>query len=140
MAFTFDENLPTAKDRIRLQLGDTSTADQLYPDETYLAYLERYDEPTTTALLARSLAAKFGRMPTSMSVPDGPSVSWSQRVSAWSDLAKSIETALGDTFGESAPMFETTLVRAGMNDGDGGEYWRDPYKFSDRAGFDGIYG
>lgn len=101
--FTYDSSLPTPRDRMRNLVGDTNPTKPLRWDETYDQLLEYYgNETVATAKLARALAAEFGRKPSSVSIPGGPSISYSGRVSSLLDLAKSMEAAVGVTAGESS--------------------------------------
>lgn len=97
--FTYDSSLPTPRDRMRHTLGDTNPSAPLRWDETYDAALVYYenDETLATAKLARALASQFGRNPTSVSVPGGPSVSFSDRVRTWLDTAQALEKAAKET-------------------------------------------
>lgn len=117
--FTYDSALPTARDRIRHTLGDTDPTKPLRYDETYDAALLYYaDETLATAKIARALATQFGRNPTSVSVPGGPSVSYGDRVRTWLDTAKQLEEAVasGGLFATST-YSEFVLSRPGMSDG-----------------------
>ena len=100
--FTYDSSFPTARDRMRHALGDTDATSPLRWDESYEAMLDYWgDEATATAKMARSLANQFGRQPSSVSVPGGPSVSFSDRVRSWLDTASSIEKVVGVTGAKS---------------------------------------
>ena len=62
MSATYNPNLLTAVDRMRLALGDTNVdpeTNALLPDETYVAKLEDVGETEATATLAESLGTKF---------------------------------------------------------------------------------
>ena len=63
MAWTYSESLTTARDKLRLRIGDTDTNDQLLADETLDALLT--DKNSDLALAAidavRAIIAKFGR-------------------------------------------------------------------------------
>ena len=106
MAFTYDEALPTARDRIRLSLGDTDGLDPLLQDETIDAAFDQYEplgdtaEAITTAFLARSLAARFGRSPSSLAIPGGPTLSYGDRVKSWLETANKMEAAAGRSPGD----------------------------------------
>lgn len=94
MAATYDENLPTAKDRMRQLLWDTDMENVLRPDEEYLARLEGYaTETEATAVMAESLAAQFAQEPDSVNT-DGTAVSWRDRVKTWLELAARLRKAL----------------------------------------------
>lgn len=124
--FTYDATLPTARDRMRHTLGDTDPLTPLRYDETYDALLSFYgDEATATAKLARSLATQFGRNPTSVSVPGGPSVSFGDRVRTWLDTATTIEKAtVGFTSAPSPDAGGTMLDRGEMTPSNGVSEYR----------------
>lgn len=127
--FTYDAALPSPRDRMRHTVGDTDPASPLRFDETYDALLALYDEPTATAKMARSLANQFGRQASSVSVPGGPSVSF-ERVKAWQDTAKTIESAIPSggavpTYVDFTPVrdfgCERSEYRRGWDDAPGDE-------------------
>lgn len=123
--FTYDSSLPTARDRMRAAVGDTDASNPLRYDETYDELLTYYeDEATATAKLARSLASQFARMPSSVSIPGGPSVSYGDRVRTLLDTAKSIEAAVSTIRGTSYRSM--TVSRPGM-DSDAISEYRRPY-------------
>lgn len=89
MSFSYDPELATALDRIRHLVGDT-VAPGLRSDETIEALLLQMTEAEATATVAESLASEFALQPTSVSIPGGPSVSYSDRVKQLFELAKKI--------------------------------------------------
>ena len=93
MAWSYDPALPTARDRARLAIGDTDGANQLRQDETIDALVAAHGEAEATARLAEGLATQFGRQPGSVAIPGGPTVSWGDRVRAWTALAGAMRTA-----------------------------------------------
>lgn len=116
--FTYDSSLPTARDRLRNQLGDTDPTKPLRYDETYDAMLTYWgDEATATAKMARSFASQFGRNPSSVSVPGGPSVSYSDRVKTWLDIATAIEKVIPAGGVNGGGYAQAVATRPGMNDG-----------------------
>lgn len=115
--FTYDSALPTSRDRMRNLVGDTNPLQPLRWDETYDELLDYYgNETIATAKLARALAAEFGRKPSSVAIPGGPSISYSGRVSTLVDLAKTLESAVGVTGGESSYVGSAARRNDGMND------------------------
>lgn len=132
--FTFDSSLPTARDRIRDLLGDTDATNPLRWDETYDANLVYYgdSEATVIAKMARSLASQFAQNPSSVSIPGGPSVSWSSRVSTWLDLAKRFESS-AEAGGGANSYSDTVLDRDGLTPSDN-EYRRSVWDFPDPYG------
>jgi len=132
--FTYDSSLPTARDRIRNLIGDTDATNPLRWDESYDAMLAHYgdNEAVVTAKMARAIASQFARDPSSVSIPGGPSVSWSSRVSALLDLAKRFETS-EEAGGGPDSYSDTVLVRPGLEP-DAREYRRSIYDFPDPYG------
>ena len=60
MSATYNSDLSTSKDKVRLYLGDTDTTAPKFQDEEINAILNVYPNPIKTALvLAESLVAKF---------------------------------------------------------------------------------
>lgn len=86
MAFSFDLALPSAKDRIRLMLGDT-VAPGLRQDETIDQMIVAHGEAEATARLAEGLAAEYGQKPDSVGL-SGDTYSWRERVKTWLELAR----------------------------------------------------
>lgn len=86
MAATYDNTLPTAKDRMRFALGDTNVAAPLEQDETYAAALAQNGEKLGQAVMAEALAARYAQRPDSLS-SDGDSITWRERVKTWLALA-----------------------------------------------------
>lgn len=114
--FTYDPSLPTPRDRMREAVGDTDPTNPLRYDATYDALLTYWqDEPTATAKLARALAVQYGRQASSVSVPGGPSVSYSDRVKTWLDVAKAIESVVPSA-SDSEPTYSASIAsRPGMD-------------------------
>lgn len=83
---SFDSSLPGVRDRLRLQLGDTSGNDttELLTDEIYDAVYAYHgnNEPKTLVALAESLIAKFSQAASSLSLGD-MSFNWRDRLTAW---------------------------------------------------------
>lgn len=84
---SYDDTLPTDMDKARALLGDIDEADELRTDDHYEALLTRYDLNSTVAFVAQSLATEYARKPGSVTLPNGLSVSWRDRVAAWQALA-----------------------------------------------------
>lgn len=96
MAATYDETLPTAKDRARALLGDTAVTpgtttipddDALLSDghiAAVLALLTTFE--AAVAWLADELVARFAQDPVRVSLT-GLSVDYSARIPAWQALA-----------------------------------------------------
>lgn len=108
MAWTYDASLPSAKDRVRLALGDTNTANQLRSDETINALITAYGEAAAAAQLADGLAAQFAQKPDSIGM-DGLTISWRERVRTWRELGSrlhgqivAVAASIAATRGETA--------------------------------------
>lgn len=99
--FTYDSSLSTARDRIRLAVGDTDATNPLRWDETIDALLTLHGEATATALIARSLANQYAQEPSNTTLPGGLTVSYSDRVKSWLSLAGAIEKDTGMILSES---------------------------------------
>lgn len=85
---SYDDELPTDKDKIRALVGDTG-ATELVTDAHINAVLAAYDSfNAALAFVANELAATFAQRPGSVTLPNGLSVSWRDRVSTWLALAK----------------------------------------------------
>ena len=127
MAATYDPSLPTARDRMRQVLGDTDVdpdSDALLPDETYDARLEEHGETLATAILAESLAARYGQEPDAVSVGGQVQVSWRDRCRTWLELAKRLRSvAASAVTAASATLGSTRPRRPGEDEHT--EYWRE---------------
>lgn len=87
MSATYDDTLPTDRDWVRHELGDTDIAAPLRQDETYDALILALGKQGALRTVARALASEYARKPSSVSLPSGLSVSWSSRVSNWQAIA-----------------------------------------------------
>lgn len=148
MTATYDENLPAALDRMRLQLGDTEVDPEenaLIPDETYLATLDRMVELEATAYLAESLATRFGQETGSVRLPSGLQVAWPDRVKTWLELAARLSARLTVTTAQATlatrqpkmgVMATTATVNAptGWPDANSLDYMGSPYSSSQGVG------
>lgn len=125
MSATYDETLPTAKDRMRLLLGDTDVLpveNALLSDETYGALLAQHPEAEATARAAEGLALRYAQEPDSVSI-DGDSYSWRDRVKSWMELAKRLRASASSV---AATVDKRGFVVSVTRDGDPerGEYVR----------------
>lgn len=123
MSFSYDETLPTAKDRIRHMLGDTA-APGLRSDETIQALLVSTSEVETTAILAEGLAVEYAQQPDSVSIPGGPTVSFRSLISTWLDVAKRARASIEETVVAGVSM-TITPKRYDIPDPPSGEYTRE---------------
>ncbi len=125
MTATYDETLPTAKDRMRLQLGDTEVSPEenaLLSDETYTALLVQFvTEPEATARAAESLALRYAQEPDSVSI-SGDSYSWRDRVKSWLELARRLRA--GATAAASVVSAAAVVVGVQREEDDLSEYER----------------
>lgn len=86
MAATYNPLLPTDRDRVRFEIGDTEglPAGALYSDEAIDAELAAKGNLSDAIVsLARGLVMRFGQLPDSVNVPGEISVSWRYRIDAW---------------------------------------------------------
>lgn len=98
---SFDPSLPAVRDRLRLQLGDTSgdAATELLSDAIYDAvYAYNGNSEVKTLLsLAESLIAKFSQAASRINLGD-MEFSWRDRMMAWKAIVvkfEGIATAVG---------------------------------------------
>lgn len=96
MAATFDPTLATARDRLRLALGDTDVSDAtavLFADETYDALIAAAESEDGALLAAaRAAYARLANEPTQFKDGDG-AVTWGNRLAAMSSLIDRIVLA-----------------------------------------------
>lgn len=86
MAWTYSTSLATDKDKVRFEIGDTDTTDQLLSDEEIAAVLTAEGSVYAAASdCAEHLAAKFSRL--ADRTVGNFSLSASQRAKAFWDLA-----------------------------------------------------
>lgn len=94
--FTYTGWNDTALDRARFALGDTNgravrradgSMGPLLEDEAITTMLVLYPEGEAVAKLAEGLASRYAQMPDHVTLDDGTSVSWRERVSNWTKLA-----------------------------------------------------
>lgn len=85
---SFDPSLPTARDRVRLLVGDVDALNPLLADETYNVLLLSQGEAGAVIWAAQALAAQYAQEPGSVGLPDGTTVSWRDRVTTWLLIAE----------------------------------------------------
>lgn len=86
MTATYDNTLPTPKDKARNILGDIDAANALRQDEEYNSQISLFGYDQAIVNMARSLAAEYSQQPVSFS-GGGISVNWSERVKTWLAIA-----------------------------------------------------
>jgi len=85
---SFNPALPTLRDRIRIQVGDTNVASEIYPDATYDAAISQYsDWKLAMASMAEAVAVAIEQDVSSFSAGGDLSVSWSDRTRSLRALA-----------------------------------------------------
>lgn len=91
MSATYDDTLPTDKDKARSILGVTtvtSEATALVTDEHIDAVLTWQGSiDGAVSFLASELAARFAQLPSDVSLPSGLRVAWRERIATWLALA-----------------------------------------------------
>jgi hypothetical protein len=126
---TYNDTLPTAKDRVRFNLGDTNVSpatNALLTDETIGALITQHGETMGTVVAAESLATRFGQEPDSVSL-SGKTVTWKDRVKAWWELAARLRKALGEEAVEASNTSGTTSTLRPGEDERSGEYYREEW-------------
>ena len=96
MTWTYASTAPgaTAKDKVRLRIGDTISTDPLLTDEEITALLGMYGDWQKASVEAcRSIAAKFARQPDTK--VSRVAFSNSQKAQMYLSMAKSIEAEMG---------------------------------------------
>lgn len=115
MVATFDNTLPTPKDRMRAAVGDRDVpANALRQDEEYEAVWVQQggDERLATAVVAEGLAAEYAQRVDAFAESGGISVRWGERVKTWLALAAGLREALAaSATGAGAGMVTAVLVR-----------------------------
>lgn len=91
MTWTYTPDFTTQRDRIRLLLGDTDSADPILTDEEIAVYSTggywaQSSDHLAAAALADNIAAEFARRADSLSA-GGTSVNWSGLVDRYRSLA-----------------------------------------------------
>lgn len=95
---SYDPTLSTDRDKVRLYLGDTDVTSEQVKDTEIDAMLLVYADPMAcAAAFADSLAARYARRVDT--TVDGLSVSWSQRASAFRDLAERLRNQVAGGVG-----------------------------------------
>lgn len=91
MTASYDDTLPTDKDKARSILGatdDTSATTALVTDEHIEAVLTWQGSlDGAVAFLASELASRYAQMPSDVSLPSGLRVAWRERIATWLALA-----------------------------------------------------
>jgi len=98
---SYDATSTSDRNLARGILGDIDTADELRADAHYDAMITLLGLNGAVAFIATSLATEYAREPGSVTLPNGLSVSWRDRVARWAALAVTAGT-IGVTGGGSA--------------------------------------
>jgi hypothetical protein len=95
MAFTYDGTLNSDLEKVRLQIGDTTSTDPLFTDEEINVYLDQRagNVLQTAADLCDVLAVRFSREYDFET--DQQSFKRSQRVKSYQSLAKTLRSRAG---------------------------------------------
>jgi len=111
MANTYNTALTTSKDKIRLLVGDTDSADWLLSDEEINFFAgQESNVYLAAAMTAKALAAKFARL-VDHAIGD-VRVNLSQRQAQFATLAKDLQTRGG---GESAQIVGVAPYAGGLS-------------------------
>jgi hypothetical protein len=97
MTATFNVNIVSATDRMRLDIGDTNIAAALWQDETYQGLLTRYggSEPRATLAAVEALLMRYGQEPNKVDVVGAVKVEWEERIKMWIALVNRLRSELG---------------------------------------------
>lgn len=131
MAASYDPTLPTALDRARFRLGDTTVDPEesaLLPDATYLTLLTASaTENEAIAQAADALASRYGQEPDQIGLGGEVTIRWGDRVKTWQALARVLRGV--DTTAAAATGTALRQVRPcprhGREDHDRSEYSRE---------------
>lgn len=94
MAWSYDSAVPTDKDKVRLLIGDTNTADQQLQNEEITYFLSvRADIYLAAADSAKAIGARYARQADTSNL--SLSISASQRAEAYAKLAVALEARAG---------------------------------------------
>jgi hypothetical protein len=108
MTWSFDDTLPTAKDRIRDLIGDINEATPILSDESIGVYLaggaqEQANESLAAACCLEKMAARVAGRATSIS-EGGSSVSWGDIAKRYREQAAQLRSL--DAVGDGSGLFE----------------------------------
>lgn len=92
MAWTYNEELPTAKDKVRLLCGDTNLNDKLIANEEIAFALgKNSNEFYAAATVCRMIAGKLRRRPSLTPTPGGIALDSQAQASGFMELATQLE-------------------------------------------------
>lgn len=90
MTWTYDQSLATDRDKVRFEIQDTDTSDQLFSNEEIDARLTALGSVSSTSLdLARRLMMRFARK--ADTTVGRVSTSFNQRFQAYKDIVSRLE-------------------------------------------------
>jgi hypothetical protein len=85
---SFDNTLPSNRDRARALVGDTDEENELFSDDHYDAVeAQQTSFELFVAFIADELVAVYAQEPDRVGLSDGTSVAWTERIGAWKALA-----------------------------------------------------
>lgn len=117
MSATYDDTLPTDRDKARSILGATDVTSEttaLVSDEHIDAVLTWKDSlDGAVSFLASELASRFAQLPSDVTLPSGLRASWASRISNWQKLAGVAST--GGVSGGSGLSFVTASYGSESN-------------------------
>ena len=113
MSGSYDDALPTDRDKIRAILGDTNSGDWLHTDSHIDAVLTwQASIDAAVAFLARELIARYASQPVRMS-SEGQTRDYSDRLKSWQQIIDRADAALTtDTTGAGAITMVTASYGA----------------------------
>jgi hypothetical protein len=97
----YDPALALARDRVRFVVGDTDDNNVLVPDATYNYWLDTagLTERQAVATIARYLISRYSQEPTRVSLPDGTTADFSERINGWTAIVNDPPDTTGETSG-----------------------------------------
>lgn len=99
MSGTYQDSLPSDRDRARATLGDTSASDWLHTDDHINAVLTwKGSLDAAVAFLAGELIARFAQEPVRKTA-QGESLDYSDRLKSWQAIVAKAEAAASVTSG-----------------------------------------
>lgn len=135
--YTYDELLPTDKDRTRMRLGVTDVSGgattALISDEHINAVLLDTGALSLAVMyLARELAVQFAQKPSDITLASGLRLAWRERVSRWMEIAELSQTTASASLSPAGGQLTATAPVMppcpGAPDANDRLYRGDPYR------------